>query len=624
MDIKIIFLSFLYLIKTLALRLPSKLKFFFLWSIDMELEKQGLQLISISDILKEKFFIPSYQRGYRWEKSQIISLLDDIFEFIKKDNKTPGEFYCLQPIVITRKNNNWCVIDGQQRLTTIFIILKFLEDAKNILFPNSKLFSLSYETRKESEKFLNKINETKEVDNNNADFYCMSKAYLTIKEWFEEKEKEQKINRGDFLNALIKVDYQNNSVIDNANNVRFIWYYVAPDEKNKDSDRQLFKKINMGRIPLTNAELIKALFLTSTIKVEEKEKWQNNISYEWNEIEDTLQDDEFWHFLNQRNNDKITRIDFIFDLLAKIKNNDASSIEKNDYYTFNFFNNLIKDEKKSIKDLWDEVKKIFRTPKEWFSDNTYHHLIGYLIHSGKLIADIFKLSINSKKSDFKGKLKQKIKDTLEMKEKERIKLDDLSYNDDKEKIKNVLLLFNILSTMNSKNSYFSFQKYDDEKWSLEHIHAQNSKSLNTDEQRRKVLEEQKDYYSDLNRNEITSEIDKLLEQKEIEKNSFDQLQTKIDDDGNNNLIHNLALLSSKDNSALSNYTFKEKRQKIILLDSEGRFIPLCTKNVFLKYYSKETTQNEKWTQKDGKEYIKTMEETINSFIFSEEKNGRKN
>ena len=109
----------------------------------MELEKQGLQLISISDILKEKFFIPSYQRGYRWEKSQIISLLDDIFEFIKKDNKTPGEFYCLQPIVITRKNNNWCVIDGQQRLTTIFIILKFLEDAKNILFPNSKLFSIS-------------------------------------------------------------------------------------------------------------------------------------------------------------------------------------------------------------------------------------------------------------------------------------------------------------------------------------------------------------------------------------------------------------------------------------------------------------------------------------------------
>ena len=158
----------------------------------MGLEEQGLKLISISDILKEKFFIPSYQRGYRWEKYQIISLLDDVFEFIKKDNKTHGEFYCLQPIVVTKKDDKWCVIDGQQRLTTIFIILKFLEDAKKILFPNSELFSLSYETRKQSEEFLNKINEKKEVNNNNADFYCMSKAYLTIKEWFEKKKKNKK------------------------------------------------------------------------------------------------------------------------------------------------------------------------------------------------------------------------------------------------------------------------------------------------------------------------------------------------------------------------------------------------------------------------------------------------
>ncbi len=588
------------------------------------LDMQGLQLISINDILKEHFFIPSYQRGYRWEKSQVISLLDDIFEFTKKDNKTHGEFYCLQPIVITKKKDVWCVIDGQQRLTTIYIILKFLEEAKNILFPMSGLFSLSYETRLESENFLNKIRETIKANDENADFYCMSVAYLTIKEWFEKKEQEQKINIGDFLNTLIKVDYQNTGnadVVDNANNVRFIWYYV--ETENEDSDKQLFKKINMGRIPLTNAELIKALFLTSNIEPEEKEKWQNNFSYEWNEIEDALQDDEFWLFLNHENYDKITRIDFIFDLLTRINKNNNNISKKDDYYTFNIFNNSIKDKTKSIKDLWDEVKRIFRTLKEWFSDKDkeYYHLVGYLIHTGKPIAYIFKLSIDSKKSDFKRKLKKEIKNIMEIKEEE---LDSLNYNEDKEKVKNVLLLFNILSSMKSDNSYFSFQKYVKEKWSLEHIHAQNSKSLNTDEQRRKLLEEQKDYYSELNRGEITSIIEELLKQKEIEKDRFDELQTKIDDDGNNNLIHNLALLSSKNNSTLSNDTFKEKRHKIISLDTKGEFIPLCTKNVFLKYYSAETTQNEKWTQKDGDEYIKVIKETLNDVIFNEEKNGKKN
>ena len=183
-----------------------------------------LELIPIEKLLEKYFFIPSYQRGYRWKKRQVIDLLDDIIEFQKKD-KEKEEFYCLQPIVVTEKENKtWEVIDGQQRLTTLYIILSYLEDARKIMFSSSEKFSISYETREKEEysskRFLEEILQTESVNNKNIDFYHISQAFLTIKKWFEDNN----INKADFLNALLKVDYRDEKDI--ANNVRFIWYEV--------------------------------------------------------------------------------------------------------------------------------------------------------------------------------------------------------------------------------------------------------------------------------------------------------------------------------------------------------------------------------------------------------------
>ena len=104
-----------------------------------------LELITINDLLNENFYIPAYQRGYRWKKEQVQVLLDDIWDF--KENPPFHEegkkkpFYCLQPIVVksqkwvqkndddsTEEVNGWEVIDAQQRLTTILIILHYLHD----------------------------------------------------------------------------------------------------------------------------------------------------------------------------------------------------------------------------------------------------------------------------------------------------------------------------------------------------------------------------------------------------------------------------------------------------------------------------------------------------------------
>lgn len=125
-----------------------------------------LMLKSVYDLLDKNYFIPSYQRGYRWEKRQIQDLLEDLYSFACDKDKSEGSFYCLQPIVVKKcdevtktandlqselDNNEWYeVIDGQQRLTSIYLLLKYLIDTDRCDFYNDygkHLFSLSYQTR---------------------------------------------------------------------------------------------------------------------------------------------------------------------------------------------------------------------------------------------------------------------------------------------------------------------------------------------------------------------------------------------------------------------------------------------------------------------------------------------
>ena len=65
------------------------------------------------------FYIPSYQRGYRWSETEVVRLLDDIYQNGKKN-------YCLQPVVVRKKEDQYELIDGQQRLTTLYLIYKYI------------------------------------------------------------------------------------------------------------------------------------------------------------------------------------------------------------------------------------------------------------------------------------------------------------------------------------------------------------------------------------------------------------------------------------------------------------------------------------------------------------------
>ena len=97
------------------------------------------------------FFIPAYQRGYRWTKDDVHKLLKDISE-----SKTPH--YSLQPIVVKkRENGDWELIDGQQRLTTLWHIFNYMH--KNG-YPDFRAdYQLEYETRPGSRGYLQTLDE---------------------------------------------------------------------------------------------------------------------------------------------------------------------------------------------------------------------------------------------------------------------------------------------------------------------------------------------------------------------------------------------------------------------------------------------------------------------------------
>ena len=553
--------------------------------------------------------MPAYQRGYRWNKLNVTDLLDDLLEFIQDDSS--GKFYCLQPLVVKKiGENRYNVIDGQQRLTTIFIILKYLENLLKEENGIDEIYTLSYETRKDSKDFLQNIaSKAQDESNKNMDYFCIYQAYKAVENWFGEKISEKKTTKRKMLEIFTNLE--------DEKHIDFIWYEVEDSE----DEVKIFARLNSGKIPLTNAELIKALFLN----VRNFPKWcseneiitkQIEISKEWDEIEYTLQDDEFFKFLTK--NDYPTRIELLFEILSRVKNTELDR-----YAIYRRFADKAKEG--NLSHAWADIKKIFLTLKFWFKDTEYYHLVGFLVVSGiSNIKEIYDKAKDETKSDFNIFLKKKIKEKIKIED-----IDGLDYEKNRKDIENILLFFNIATILNNKSSNirFSFSKFSTKRWSLEHIHAQNDKGLKDKKAQDAWLENSKKYIDESSlkddvKNDLKKKIANFINGNE--NNRFDELQMEILNKFGNMVnmhgIENLALLAAEDNSFLSNGPFIEKRSKIIEMDKNGEFIPICTKNVFLKYYSNELSNVYFWSKDDQENYKGSIIKTLENFLG--EKNGK--
>ena len=554
--------------------------------------------------IRGHFFVPDYQRGYRWGKTEVETLLNDIYEYGGKSKKTENESYCLQPIVVRNLGDRYELIDGQQRLTTIYLIYVYMNKASNG-FMSEPNFTLSYETRENSVDFLKNPEESKKDDN--IDFFFIYNVYKTIEDWFSQKEKLQSTltNINKYFDECVKV----------------IWYEVPDTEKSED----LFTRLNIGKIPLTSSELVKALFLKDESK---KVIRQEELSLEWDNIEKELHNDDFWGFLTNSDSDSYpTRIDLVLDLISGKQYG-----EKETYKTFFYFDEELKGGK-SLENIWDEILHNFLTLKEWFSDHEFYHKIGYLIASdSKRLIDILNDYADKSKTEFRKYLDKSTKESINFKK----SYAELDYEHDYNDIKKLLLLFNVESVrqMDDRKRRFPFDRHKKENWSLEHIHAQHSEGLKTNE---KIVEWLRAHIKSLKsiggQDNLISDMEEL--KNSIEDNPkttrvrerFEPLQQQVvkslspkgEDTEYIHQLSNMALLSSGQNSAVSNYTFDAKRNLILGMDKNGSYIPFCTKMVFLKYYSAEEDTNlHFWGESDRNAYSDAMRKVLAKYLSNEQ------
>ncbi len=647
-------------------------------------------LKSITELFHYNFYIGNYQRGYRWEKEQVTQLLEDIYNYFNQDLK--DSFYCLQPIVVRKLNkenindnsfreylnantqdnfDNWYeVIDGQQRLTTIKIIYTILSQI-NLIFQKTKYFNIYYQTRADLVSFFNKIKiETifndkfelslHEIEQTNIDSRYIFNAAQTVTKWMNENRSKALTFCYHFLN-------------DNLNNksIKVIWY----EEQEKDP-RDIFNELNDLSVKLSCSELIRSLFLSDVTFSKTLTKGNLNefdiknkqiyINSKWNEIESKLSQKRVLSFVSNSNSKTYrNNIEILFNLIAKKDADLKTKIDmlniddvieefkfnkKDPFYTFFVFQKLIeqsfiKDNSLSFYDVWILVEKYFSNICAYIEDRDYYHFIGYIVALSKddsAFIDIIDKSLTMTKSEFKNYLigtiynltftKYNIKDI------ESIKY--LNYEENYACIKEILFLYNVeLHRHNNKIGFFPFEHFKPlKKWTLEHIHAQNSDLLpNNKDIWLKFFEYNLSTLDSLNLEILNLEIPKFLNtdlKDLVNKKSYEELKELFDEialiyskinnsDGNIHNISNLTLLDGSTNSAISCSSFAVKRLEILECitsntsyfnneQNESPYIPIATQNIFTKSYllktekEKGTQQLFSWSNFDRDAYLKSL------------------
>ncbi len=363
----------------------------------------------------------------------------------------------------------------------------------------------------------------------------------------------------------------------------------------------------------------------------------------WDKIENTLQRDVLWHFINNSEYSKPTRIEFIFKLIA-----DKLQIEKKYYAkkpskhsTFlilsKYLEELIdKDESRieAIKSVWKLVTDYYERFVEWYDNREYYHYIGYLLSQNEITIDsTIELSQTLCKKEFIKELKSKIKRSIALPT-GKVSIDELCYEDidgnkkDQIFIHKLLLLHNIHTTLKygADSGRFPFGLYKNEdKWTLEHIYAQSSESITDIEKQKVWLKDHiKTFKKNNDKQELIDEMEQMLKCDKIDPEDFNNIVNNvyahIDEvtgfnSSTKHTLSNLCLLDGKTNSSLNNSVFEVKREKIKHRETkvEKCYIPICTKNVFMKAYTEYPQDNIYWREEDRTCYLNDIQATLDSY-----------
>ena len=381
---------------------------------------KNVSLKSIVDFENDNinFYIPSYQRGYRWKSQQVCQLIDDINAFTPTES-TP--FYFLQALAVAKdtENKRVNVVDGQQRLTTLKLIL------------GEESGELPIDYAREANQALDK--------------YFMNMAKDVIEEKLVKIGPER---RTEFCKKIKEC-------------CKFLYYEV-------DIDKELstFYQLNSGKIPAKDSELVKCVMLT--LGNDESSDITNARANEWDEIERKLNDDSFFSFFTPRGSwredDKITVL-LRYAGLTPTKQEQEEEV-------FPFLTRILDEMKtKSRITIWRMIYSALYRLLEWYNDPLMYHAFGIVVHQKK----------NNK--DINPKTRKEILATIEaIKEEYEPNEDKDDYSKGGDKLFNYLLLSNVAFCWKRWPYRYNFEKHRMvDAWSLEHIFARNQKNLNEEE-----------------------------------------------------------------------------------------------------------------------------------------------
>jgi hypothetical protein len=174
------------------------------------------------------------------------------------------------------------------------------------------------------------------------------------------------------------------------------------------------------------------------------------------------------------------------------------------------------------------------------------------------------------------------------------------------------------------NAYFPFDIYKNEKWDIEHITSitdaipkQKPEWLND---AKAFIDDEKTEGKELKKRADNCNCEDDTEFEALFKDIIQHFNSHLDDEDIND-ISNLALLDSETNRGYKNAVFPLKRKTIIEREKKGTFVPICTKNVFLKYFSSYPPKISFWTQEDRENYYKDLELVLSDYIKEDISNG---
>ena len=417
-------------------------------------EKSCIDEISIGDIICKSyvFTIPYQQRGYRWRIRNLLELLSDLIEFVNHSNS--GK-YCLQPLAISEDNTVCKVWDGQQRLTTLYLLFK--------AFGIEDPYSFIFERDKDNDRSSFLRHPYFDADIKSIDLYYIGRTYQVFKDCIDANTESQLINSSDKTERTLFTDIcdnlKNPEVRENIvkllighhpkKELIFLWY-VVPEA----IATEIFRDINSGKISLTNSELIKALLLSENSNIQNKEL----AAAQYAEIESAMLDDHFWFMIqsyetrsrsnvaekviNLKNGvtdirNRLLRIDLLFNLVAGVS---YDKYLKDPIASFRYFY----DNRADIESLWNEVRRKYQIIKAIFENIESYHYVGFLTFCSRngvekdtysRISEVISLYSSTSRSEFIEVLKNKVRDALNV---SSDMLKTLDFDKNKETIRRVL------------------------------------------------------------------------------------------------------------------------------------------------------------------------------------------